>query len=132
LRRTRMLRTTSILAATLLTACPQKYSIVLESPGSSGDPSFRFRSGFFGNGGAAVTGIEVRRCSTDGSDSGAVMWAVSYPDRADVKSVHYGHTPEGSSTVTKPSRLGVGCYVVQDPPDRKPLLFHVKASGQAE
>ena len=128
----RVLRTTLILAATLLTACPQKYSIVLESPGSSGDPSFRFKSGVFGNGGAALTGIEVRRCSSDGSDSGAVMWAVSYPDRADVKAVHYGRAPEGSSTVTTPSRLDVGCYVVQDPLDRKPLLFYVKASGQAE
>jgi len=131
LRRIRLLRTALILAATLLTACPQKYAIELESPGSSGDPSFRFKSGWFGNG-AAVTGIEVRRCSSDGSDSGAVMWAVSYPGRTAVKTVHYGQAPEGFATVIKPSSLRAGCYVVQDPLDRRPLLFYVKASGQAE
>jgi hypothetical protein len=116
----------------LLTACPQKYTIELSSDGASGDPSFRFRSGLFGNGGAALDGIEVRRCPSGTADSGEVVWAVSYSGRADVKTVRYGRTPEGFSHVVEPKQLEAGCYIVHDPVDHQPFKFFVKRNGQVE
>jgi hypothetical protein len=132
LRHIRVSRAAIALVSVLLTACPQKYTIELSSDGASGDPSFRFRSGLFGNGGAALDGIEVRQCPRGTADSGEVVWAVSYAGRADVKTVRYGRTPEGFSPVVGPKRLEAGCYILQDPVDRQPFKFSVKTNGQVE
>jgi hypothetical protein len=132
LRYIRVSRSAIVLVSVLLTACPQKYTIEVEADGVSGEPSFRFRSGLFGNGGAALAGIEVRRCPSRTAELGEVMWAVSYAGRADVKTVRYGRTPEGFSPVTAPKRLEAGCYIVQDPLDRQPLTFSLNTNGRVE
>ena len=130
--RNRLWRAGLVPITMLLAGCPQSYGIELGPTGSPGSPNFQFTSGLFGNGGAAISGIEVRRCQNNGGDSGEVVWAVSYPGRATVKAFRYGRAPQGFTTVTGPIKLGAGCYIVMDPLDRQALRFLVNSNGQAE
>jgi hypothetical protein len=128
----RIFRAASVSGVLLLAACPQKYDIELTGVERADSLGFRFKSGLFGNGGAALSGVEVRRCPGGVPNADSVMWAVSYSGRADVRSIRYGRAPHGFGVVVAPLPLSEGCYVVQDPLDRKPLEFHVRADGHVE